>query len=266
MFGPSFAHHETRVNRSQRNLHSCHKALKRQWLVAGPLIAALLAGCVAGNRRDTSPTLPGPEARRIEFSGREWIVRPSGRHQSPGPNNWTDDEDSLWVDDNGLHLTLRPVGGSWPSVELSTSLPPEAVHVAATLETPLDRIDPRAVTALFIYRDDLHEADIEFSRWGAPGEAPNAQFAVAPYGADERHRFRLPGDLSPTRHVLDWRSNRVAFHSGEGPNILEEWRHTSSAWTEREGYRLFVNLWLYEGRDPLSNDTIEVVFSEILVE
>lgn len=229
-------------------------------------MAALLAGCAPGSRRDTAPTLPGPDARRIEFSGREWVVRPPGRHQSPGPNDWTDATESVWVDEKGLHLTLRRTGGAWRSVELSTDLPADAVHVRATLETQLDLLDPQAVAAIFVYRDDEHEADIEFSRWGHPGAAPNAQFAVAPYRKGERHRYRLRGDLAPTQHVLDWRADRVAFHASDGTQVLEEWRHAAPEWTEREGYRLFVNLWLYEGRAPLFGNKAEVFFSEVLVE
>jgi len=185
------------------------------------------------SRPAAPPTLPGPDARTIAFSGREWVVRPAGRSQSPGPNDWSDDPTSVWVDERGLHLVIRRQGGTWRSVELSTALPPDAAHVSAILETPLDDLDPRAVAALFVYRDDQHEADIELSRWG------------------QRHRFRLAGDLSPTEHVLDWRADRVAFHSRSAERVLQEWRHTDAQWTERDGYRLFVNLWLYQGRAPL---------------
>ncbi|MCO4770693.1 MAG: hypothetical protein KDA24_11745 [Deltaproteobacteria bacterium] len=172
----------------------------------------------------------------------------------------------MWVDEEGLHLALRREGGQWLAVEISTELPPDALHVEVELATALDELDPQAVSAVFVYRDDEHEADIEFSRWGVRGPVPNAQFAVAPYGPGELHRFRLGGDLAPSTHVLDWRADRVAFHSSQGGRVIEEWRHTDPAWEARDGYRLIINLWLYQGRRPAFGRPMEIIYSAIRVD
>gem|GEM_PF-3627730 len=45
----------------------------------------------------------GDTPRTIDFSSIQWLVK-SGRDEGPGPNNWSDDERSVWVDSTGrLH-------------------------------------------------------------------------------------------------------------------------------------------------------------------
>lgn len=223
-------------------------------------LLGLLTSC-AGPPRHAPREAP---RRTLLFADRVWEVRPTARSAAPGPNAWSDAPVAAWVDEDGLHLRLDRAGGAWRAVELSTTLPPEALHVAATLATPLAQLDPAAVVGLFVYKDDQHEADIEFSRWGHADQALNAQFAVAPYGPGLRHRFRVEPETARSHHVLDWREDRVAFQSRVDDQVVAEWRHTAPHWTDRSGYRLHLNLWMYEGRAP--DGPSEVVFSDLVVE
>ena len=224
------------------------------------VLLSLLTACAGPPRHARRE----PPVRTLLFADRVWEVRPSTRSAAPGPNAWSDAAEAAWVDEDGLHLRLDRADGAWRSVELSTTLPPEAVHVAATLATPVGQLDPAAVVGLFVYKDDQHEADIEFSRWGHADQALNAQFAVAPYEPDQRHRFRVEPEATRSHHVLDWRGDRVAFQSRVNGAVVAEWRHTAAHWTDRTGYRLHLNLWMYEGRAP--DGPSEVVFSDLVVE
>src|SRR5712692_11481355 len=59
-------------------------------------------------------------SRRLSFSGREWTVK-SGNELKPGPNNWSDSVDNVWVDDSGqLHLRITHRNGRWYSAEVAT--------------------------------------------------------------------------------------------------------------------------------------------------
>jgi hypothetical protein len=193
-------------------------------------------------------------------------VRAPGEGQVPGPNAWADDLDAAWVDEGGLHLRIREAGGRWRSVELSTVLPPEAVHVEARLVLLGGALDAQAVLGLFLYRDDAHEADIELSRWGRHGASSDAQFAVAPYGPGELHRFTLSAERAESVLVLDWRADRVAFEARQGGQVVAEWRHTDPDWNSRDGYRLHINLWLYQGLPPLDGKPVEAILREVRVE
>lgn len=230
------------------------------------LLLLLGSSCFAHQapRGDPPPPLSA-STRAVLFGGRTWAIRASGEGQVPGPNDWSDREDAVWVDDGGLHLVLRRDGDRWRGVEMSTVLPPEAVHVQATVASPLSVLPAEAVFGLFVYRDDDHEADIELSRWGSPHIGTNGQFAVAPYGNDQKHRFQLDPAAGGSELVLDWRVDRVAFEARQSGRVLAEWRDTGERWRVRDGYRLHLNLWLYEGRPPADGKDVEVVLSELVV-
>lgn len=68
------------------------------------------------------------DARSIDFAGRKWIVK-SG-YGGPGPNNWSDSEQSVWIDENEwLHLKIREVDGTWYCSEVYTEEPTQySIH------------------------------------------------------------------------------------------------------------------------------------------
>jgi hypothetical protein len=45
------------------------------------------------------------QIRIINFSDHNWIVK-SGYCRGPGPNHWSDSEENVWVDDEGLILLI----------------------------------------------------------------------------------------------------------------------------------------------------------------
>jgi hypothetical protein len=209
------------------------------------LAAGVLAGCAV-----RPPTVVDPaQARYVRFADRDWVVRPTGTNEAPGGNDWSDDARSVWVDDEGLHLVVRRQGGRWWAAEVHTDLPEGPVHIEAEVATPMAELDPQVVAGIFVYRDDDHEVDIELSQFGG-GNGFNAQYAVAPYGPGDRHRFVIPQHQGGVRHVLDWRLNRAALDSRGPDRSYAEWRWTGEKLQDRSGYRLHINLWLYEAKPP----------------
>ena len=202
-------------------------------------------------------------ARTVEFEGRTWLVRPTSRGlEAPGPNHWSDSPRAAWVDEKGwLHLALRRGFWGWRAVQLSSALPDGPVHVEVVVDTPSHDLDPQVVAGLFLYKDDAHEIDVELSEFG--GLDFNVQYVVAPHTAEHRVRFRQPENRRGVRHVLDWRAGRVALRSEDEHRVLKEAEFPTDHLGEQSGYRLILNLWLYQGRPPRRGKPVELVIRSV---
>lgn len=65
----------------------------------------------------TFTTQDGVQQTTIEFAGHTWNVK-SGTG-GPGPNNWSNSNNSVWVDNEGkLHLKIRYINGKWVCAEI----------------------------------------------------------------------------------------------------------------------------------------------------
>jgi hypothetical protein len=208
-------------------------------------------------------------ARTITFAGLDWEVR--SETGGPGPNNWSDSADSVWVDATGqLHLRIRSAGETtWYCSEIrSASTTRHGMHRFYTASR-IDNLDKNVVFSPFLYLDDHTEMDIEFSRWQS-SSPPNAQFVVqpAPYTSSNRRQFTvsLEGDYST--HYIDWRPASVHFKSFHGhyeeppsPDLLiQDWTYTGGANpSDSQGLRVHINLWLIGGLPPSDGREVEVV-------
>jgi hypothetical protein len=86
-----------------------------------------------------------PGGRTIEFSDRIWRVKGPGFY-GPGPNNFSDSEQSVWVDDlERLHMTIRQIGGAWNSTEVTLVDPLGYGDYIFTTQGALDQLDTRTV-------------------------------------------------------------------------------------------------------------------------
>lgn len=71
---------------------------------------ALEASALASIRVDRNPFLDTP----LEFAGRFWVIKDSGHdacEAGPGPNVFA--PQNVWVDEDGLHLTITEDQGVW---------------------------------------------------------------------------------------------------------------------------------------------------------
>jgi hypothetical protein len=59
-----------------------------------------------------------PGGRTVDFSGYTWRVKGPG-YYGPGPNSFSDSASHVWVDGGQLHLTVKKVGSTWYSTEVT---------------------------------------------------------------------------------------------------------------------------------------------------
>lgn len=205
-------------------------------------------------------------ARTIEFSGRTWTVR-SG-FGGPGPNAWSDDPASVWVDGGGrLHLTIRNVSGMWHCAEVLLQDSLGYGEYRFRLATDVTAYDPRIVTGLFTYLDDLHEIDIELSRWSNPLDDVG-QFVVQPYDAPG-HLQRFPVTLSDeySTHWFRWLPGSVRFQSSRGlqagqpppVDVIRDWTYSGGDVPTPSVETARINLWLFQGQPPGNTAEAELV-------
>ena len=226
--------------------------------------------------------------RTLEFAGYTWAVKEAVLPVGPGLNRFSSDETDVWVDDEGLHLTISYHDSQWWSTEvvLLDSLGYGTYSIQT--DSRNDILDANAVFGAFTwdaYGDDeaipdwpYREIDIEDSRWGEPTSTLNSQFVVQPWEpAGHRYRYELSdldADSSLTR-LFNWQPSQIEFVTLEGyysPDdyptgaVFDQWTYSHDPGSGlvvpeagREQFRL--NLWLY-GDEPIEGETVEVVIRD----
>lgn len=209
--------------------------------------------------------------RTLQFSGLTWNVRNYGG--GPGPNNWSDSAETVWVDENGwLHLKIQPINGVWHSSELYTSGCATYGLYRFDLIGRIDQLDPNVVFAPFLYGDATHEIDIEFAKWGyANNDA--GQYVIQPYTIPTHiTRFPIALEGTYTTHSFDWQPTQVNFESWHGhqsgtadPSLLiNRWQYVGNDIPlESDCLKLHINLWQFEGRVPSDQQEVEMVVARV---
>jgi hypothetical protein len=210
--------------------------------------------------------------RTIRFADLTWDVRSGGG--GPGPNSWSDGEESVRVDDQGrLHLKIRKVGNSWQCAEVTAQGSFGYGDYLFQVESDVEAYDPNVVVGLFTYLDDSHEIDIEFARWSVP-DAPPAQYTVQPGsrpGNSDAFRPGLKG--KPSTHRFLWRERSVLFQSYRGiadgippkSALIHEWRCTSRDIPKAGKERVHINFWLADGKPPTDAKEVELIVRGVKV-
>jgi hypothetical protein len=216
--------------------------------------------------------------RQIQFAGIIWGVRDGWG--SPGPNEFSDATDSVWVDEQGrLHLKVRKWQGKWYAAEIfSTVKTRYGLHSFSVFkENPtLDAIDPNLVLGLFLYKagcgPDCHaELDIEFSRWRKAGVYRNAQYVAQPA---EVYKNKFPFNLSNldplSTHYIDWQDEQVVFSSYVGggttaqDNLLQKWTYKGEDIPHvSENVLVVIDYWLDRGVPPRYGKDDEVIIEDL---
>ena len=58
--------------------------------------------------------------RELDFGGMTWRIKSSASAVAPGPNPYSASVESVWVDQWGLHLTIRKIADVWHATEVFT--------------------------------------------------------------------------------------------------------------------------------------------------
>jgi hypothetical protein len=212
----------------------------------------------------------------LSFSGRTWRVKGPG-YYGPGPNNFTNSSNSVWVDaEDQLHLTVKNYGGTWYSTEVALVEPLGYGDYIFTTVGRLDLLDPNVVFGLFTWQygpcydesylwwGPYNEFDIEFSRWGNAGSSNNAQFVAQPWdwSGNISGFYATFSESEITSHAIRWLHDRVEARSWRGgpndeapENMIHTWTYTGPHVPRPEQPRVHLNLWKCCG-DPATNQEV----------
>ncbi|MFH0878747.1 MAG: glycoside hydrolase family 16 protein, partial [Lentisphaerota bacterium] len=214
-------------------------------------------------------TAPG---KTLSWAGQNWNIK-NGSGLGPGPNNWSDSTNSVWVDTNGwLHLKIRSQAGLWYCSEITSAASFSHGEYRFNIATEYDKFDTNVVGGLFTYLDDTNEIDIEFTRaWTGTN---NANFATQPSGPAGNHLYYYAkfteGNYSTHRFI--WETNSIYYQSYFGhadpppaSNLaIASWTYTGSNIPPESTEKLHLNMWLFKGRAPTATQYLELVVNDFV--
>jgi len=201
-------------------------------------------------------------ARQIKWCNYTWSIKTG--IEGPGPNNWSDDEKDVYVDEKGhLHLKIINRNGKWYCTEVAGEILGYGTYVFEVKDTK--QFADNAVLGLFVYQDDDHEIDIEIARWGKV-DGLNIDFVVQQKDLELRkdptrhHGFYIDPTL-PSINSFTWSESEVNFKTESGGKT-EQWKYPLSFIPKAEKEKVILNFWLFEGEPPLGHKEEEVVITK----
>jgi len=222
-----------------------------------------------------------PGGRMVEFSGHTWRVKGPGYH-GPGPNFFCDDPGCVWVDAaDAMHLTIRRIGGTWYSTEVTLEEALGYGDYTFTIAGRPDTWHPNAVAGLFLWEygpcydpgwmwwNPFNEIDVELSRWGSPSNDV-AQFVAQPYDyPGNLVRFDpTAGDPDRVTYAYRWLPDRVEYRSWRGGPGDEAPGTTILAWTYTGPHvprpdrpRVHINFWQFEAPPDVDQELVVEAFA-----
>lgn len=209
--------------------------------------------------------------RKLNFSGYSCTVK-RGDLIGPGPNYFSDRPEDVWVDVEGLHLRIVFRDGKWYCTEVVVDSSFGYGVYTFQLSAQIDALDFQMVLAGFIYKSDLEEIDVEFSKVLA--QPHNAQYVIQPYThAGNVQRFTMPPVLFSS-HRIEWRPDRITFTSWQGhepyppspDSVISSWTYSGPDNPIPDGEHMRFNFWLYQGKPPVSGQGAEVTFKSFQYE
>ncbi len=203
------------------------------------------------------------EHRTLQFSGFQWDVKAG--FGNPGGNLWSNDTADVWVDEKGrLNLTLsKKDNDRWYATEVISQQTFDYGTFTFYLDAEPSEYDPHVVAGIFLYRDELNEIDLEFSRWGDHENYQFGNYVLQPADEPGNHfRFPVLTTGTYTTHRIIWKPDEVLFsswhgHWDEAPEgkIIAQWQYAGQNIPESNGLRLFFNIWLFRGIAPKTDKT-----------
>ena len=208
----------------------------------------------------------------IKFSGYEWNVR--NGHGGPGDNEWL--AKNVWVDEDGMHLTISRDGDQYSCAEVYTT---EAFGFGSYQFQIVGRIDSmneNVVLGLFNYSSDskskTNEIDIEFTNLSKWNKSGNAIYSVYPSVLIKNYKnvykdFQLELNGSFSTHRFTWEHDNVFFqslhgHTNNNSDEINSWHYKNSEAPEKyipqKPLPVHINLWLHDNTN-LDIDKYEVV-------
>jgi len=183
----------------------------------------------------------------VTFAGYEWEIKQSESPVGPGPNVFSDK--GVYVDAEGMHLSVWYENDTWHCSEAVLSKPLGYGTYAFTVSTPLSPMEKRVVFGAFLYENDTQEIDIEVSRRMVGRD--RAQFVIQPGSTRGNiQKYTIPCD-TPLSFNIIWTQEQVHFKASKDESssvLLSEWIYPSAGITSPDVARFIWNLWLFQGK------------------
>ncbi len=198
--------------------------------------------------------------RTINFSGYDWNVK-SG-YNGPGPNYWNDSDEAVFTDSEGqLHMKITNVDNSWYSSEVYLPSSLGYGTYTFTLLTNPNQIDTNIVLAPFLYQDDEHEIDIEYTDWRYEG-ADNINYTVQPYTLSGNTKtFPSPTSYSSSPIIarITWAPEKIYFETLQDDRLIADWKYVGANNFQPGSERVHINFWMIKGIAPSDSSQQEAV-------
>lgn len=205
----------------------------------------------------SQPISVSAATQTVNFSGYAWTVR-SGFY-APGPNNWSNDPRDVFTDTNGrLHLSVVNRNGVWYSSEVSLPSSLGYGTYEFDISSRVDQINPNLIAAPFLYQDDTHEIDIEYTRWSDP-TAPNTWMTVQPSGSLNETNFTTNQGTNPVTARIEWTPDHITLSTMQNGIALNSWTYSGANNFAPGNERLHINFWQNRGWAPINNLTNEFI-------
>ncbi len=211
--------------------------------------------------------------RLLYFSGHEWWVK-SGENLGPGPNIFSDEAESVHVDEQGsLHLKIVKQGDVYTCAEIVSTESFGYGTYQWQLASRIDQLDKHVILGLFTWSDDpayhYREIDFEAGFWG-DSSSPNAQFVVQPWDAPGNLQRFSVGPDAPLVCGFTWQKDSVLFRCLSGDDfetdaldtLFSEWVYTGSDIPKSGDENTRINLWLMGGAPPSDGNKVEMVIQD----
>ncbi|VBB48567.1 Beta-N-acetylhexosaminidase, family GH20 (modular protein) [uncultured Paludibacter sp.] len=229
----------------------------------------------AGTNNVYKETETKKNERIISFSGYKWAVASSKGKKYGGPFYYSDSNNNVWIDKNGkLHLKITHRNDKWYCAKVTLLKPVTYGKYIFQIDSRIDNFDKNVVGGLFIYKNDVQEIDIEFSKWGID-ENMNSQFVIQPGDKNEnKKRYDINLTENKSTHWFDWQPNSIKFMSYQGHshklsnsgNIFQQWEYSGEDIPLDSDEQVKINLWMFRGMPPSDNKETEMIVSAFKIE
>lgn len=193
----------------------------------------------------------------LQFSGFAWQIK-TGEH-GPGNNVWGS---RTSTDASGaLHLTVTKQNNRWSSSEIRLPRSLGYGTYQVTVASQIDRIDPNLVFGLFIYKDDAHEFNMEFSNWKSQ-TWKNTYYTVQPFYLRNTNQRRYRTDLlssAPTTLTMIWSPSGITFRLTQNNITINEFTYVGRNNFQPNHEQLHLSFWQYEGAAPSDEKNHEFI-------
>jgi hypothetical protein len=207
----------------------------------------------------------------INFSGFDWAVKQSAQSVGPGPNFFSNDTDSVWIDSQGrLHEAIVKKNGKWYCAEVVCTRNLGYGTYRFIVNNSANTQDQNSVLGLFTWDDNSdynhREMDIEISRWGEMTNN-NSQYVVQPYSSKENIiRFMNSDSTGSSIHEFTWNPKDIHYmskRSDDTPNsTIYDWNYSGKDIPKPGKENPRINFWLFNGVFPEKEENQEIIIDQ----